>query len=188
MVYRFTSNQEGINRPEYILFILIYCFYIQYQNFCSETFKKYDTHLYSLQSYFRNKYINDKYSLKQFNKITYVFNSIYIWIIMILSFICITQFETNLLLSVKLLIFLLIFYQIIKFIYSRESGSILSCLLITFVFYSGISTLVIYFYQFFGVELIKTLLQDQLNSIPLYVRKIMDKVGLKVKNFNFSFI
>ena len=134
---------------EIVLLAAIYCFYIQYQNYNSEFYvelikSKENTMSNYIETQFKN-YPNVKGVL---NFIGTVFLELYVWLLIILCFLFICQYEVNILFGIKFLLFLIVCYEFLSSV--QKSGTITFSLILNWIFliYCCANTLIVYFYQF----------------------------------------
>ncbi len=152
LIMRIDENWDPSD--EQFLWVLLYCYYLQYRNYNSVIYLKYDSDKFKLKTYLED---NLKY-YESMNKIVRTLisflESLYIWLIFILIFLTITLFEIQCLFAVKLFFFFLIVYKYLQFSYSKKITNTILIYIRIFVIYCGLVTMIIYFYQFTGLTII----------------------------------
>ena len=174
-------NFEGVDQKENYLWMILYCFYMQYQNFNSHLFKKYESKEYDWNRYINSKLINYPKCLYSTQKTIEVICKCYIWIILLFLFIVIIMFDTNLLFSIKLVIFLFILYKFLDLSQTNVSETFIIKYIWILIVYCGLNTMVVYFYQFFGQGL---LIESLSVPLPEFVAKNLISIGIEIYSKN----
>ena len=162
------------------LFALIYCFYIQNQNYNSKLYLKYDFKHFSIKTYLEIR-------LKEYNninnlikKISYSVECFYLWIIFLSLFLSITLFENQVFFAIKLLLLFIILYKYLRFYYCKEISSSILVYIWMFVIYCGLVTMIVYFYQFTGITILNEWYQSHLAKLNLFEEKNFTSIGIIV--------
>ena len=154
---------------------------MQYQNYNSHLFKKYESKEYDWNRYINSKLINYPKCLYSTQKTIEVICKCYIWIILLFLFIVIIMFDTNLLFSIKLVIFLFILYKFLDLSQTNVSETFIIKYIWILIVYCGLNTMVVYFYQFFGQGL---LIESLSVPLPEFVAKNLISIGIEIYSKN----
>ena len=149
----FIAYSKNIEKTsiEILLFLAIYCLYIQYQLINSKVYKKLSKEEENESE--DNNNISNNIFAKVFYVIKNIFLELYIWIIIVLCFILLCTFEINLLFLFKLFIYLFILYDFLTSIQQKKNLNKFANWI--FLMYCAINTLLVYFYQFSRIDIIK---------------------------------
>ena len=142
------------------LYYIIYCFYLQYQNYNSDIYLKYDSDEYSFNTYLENKLKDHEHWKKLTKSISYMAENIFIWLIFILFFVSIIMVEIQLLFAIKLIFYFSIVYLFLQFNYSHKISRTIIIYIWILIIYCGIATTTVYFFQFTGNTFIEKLIND----------------------------
>jgi hypothetical protein len=160
-----TQIKAGELTTENLILVILYFFYVQYQNYNSDIYKKYDNKKYSFKNYFNKKFP------KTTKIMTLVMQGVYIWLILSMLFLCIIFKEINVLFLFAMILYFCVMY---KFLYSL-SGNLLLCWIL--IIYCGLNTTIVYFYQFTSLDLIKPSFDKFLSSLPNIMKDNLNILG-----------
>jgi hypothetical protein len=171
-----SAKLEDKSREMYLVFI-IYCFYVQYTNYNSEIYKNYeDEKKVSLKTYLENLFENYPKLQSTINAIVYIIQELWVWITLILLFLCITSFNYYVLFSVKLVLFFLVMYKFL----SEKVNSIMKFIWILII-YSAINTLAVYLFQFVQLNIIKDwYIESIYNQLPEWMAHNISAFGFEI--------
>ncbi len=165
---------------ENYLWIILYCFYMQYQNYNSHMYKKYESEDYELKKYLDSHLKNYPNLLYYIHKTIELISQLYIWVIFLLLFIIITLFEINLFFSVKLLLFFIILYMFLDLTYSKNTNNSIITVIWVFIIYCGLVTMAIYFYQFTMLGLFSNWFYGHYLALPDFVKNNLQVIGIQI--------
>ena len=165
---------------EIVLLAAIYCFYIQYQNYNSELYveliKSKDN---TMTNYTEIQFKNYPKIKAILNFIGTVFLELYVWLLIILCFLFICQYEVNILFGIKFLLFLIVCYEFLSSV--QKSGTITFSLILNWIFliYCCANTLIVYFYQFTRLPIDKDFFDNVFNTlIPKEIKDNFPIIGI----------
>jgi hypothetical protein len=147
------------NDIELGIFLVIYCFYFQYQlNHNFPYIKKVIiSKNITLEKYVDDKFINwpgFKYLLKTLGAII---SNLYIWVLIGVFFVFSCYFEINLIFTIILGYFLILSYHVLRRIQNRENGKKFSLIVhYIFLIFCSIYSFLVYLYQFRSTDLISS--------------------------------
>ncbi len=165
----YDASKKNSKTIEISILFIIYCYFIQKVN--------YNTSFYNDQKLDFEVYIMTK--LGQLKLLNFL-QEIYAWILFILIFFTITCVYYQLLFSIKLFFFSIVFY---KFLNLKNLNSIKKYIWIL-ILYCGLNTMLIYFYQFKKLKLLKPFFQQIDNFLGEFICNNMDVIGLEVYECN----
>lgn len=163
---------------EFFLPFIIYCFYIQYQNYNSTMFKSYSNDELSLKGYLEQKLHNKKFK----SVILFLLMSIqeiYIWIILILFFCLICTIETYVSFAIELLLFFIVMYKFLNISTNNKKGETIIKYVWILITFCGVNTLLVYFYQFTALKYISDWYMGIENSLPLWMKNNLKIFGFE---------
>ena len=188
LIRLFLAYSHNIEKTsiEILLFLAIYCLYIQYQFINSKAYQNLSKQEEKENEKLNYHIVNNNQEENQksdsiFKKIFYILRDIilelYIWIIIVLCFILLCAFEINLLFLVKLLIYLFILYDFLTSIQEKKNLNKLANWI--FLLYCAINTLIVYFYQFSQLEICKDFFENIYKTLlPNFIYKNFISIGL----------
>jgi len=188
LIRLFLAYSHNIEKTsiEILLFLAIYCLYIQYQFINSKAYQNVTKQEKKENKNVNNNIINNNEEEKKksnsiFKKIFYILRDIiielYIWIIIVLCFILLCAFEINLLFLIKLFIYLFILYDFLTSIQEKKNLNKLANWI--FLLYCAINTLIVYFYQFSQLEICKDFFENIYKTLlPNFIYKNFTYIGL----------
>ena len=147
------------NDIELGIFLVIYCFYFQYQlNHNFPYIKKVIiSKNITLEKYVDDKFINwpgFKYLLKTLGAII---SNLYIWVLIGVFFVFSCYFEINFIFTIILGYFLILSYHVLRRIQNRKNGKKFSLIVhYIFLIFCSIYSFLVYLYQFRGTDLISS--------------------------------
>ncbi len=192
IIYYKKLTYNSKSNVELLLFVILYCFYIQ------NIFYKFKM----FQDLVKNDSITlSKYIRKNFKKYPVIKRIIfligdslmefYIWILIIFSLFSMLYYEVNLLFAFKLELFLIICYLFIKSIQYKNKSIMNKKVNMIFLLYCGINTLLVYIYQFKQHTLIGNKLDDLIKYICFGYKiqeEILNVIGISAFNKDKYFI
>ena len=184
IIYYKKLKYNSKSNIELLLFIILYCFYIQNIFYKYKTFQD----LVNNDSITLSKYINKKF--KKFpviKKIIFIIGDFlmefYVWGLIILSLFTMLYFEVNLLFSFKLVLFFIICYLFIKSIQNPNKSIMNKRINMIFLLFCGFNTIIVYIYQFKEHSLIGDKIDDVIKIICFGHKikaKILNVIGISV--------
>lgn len=179
----YNPNNYLENSREIILCFVIYAFYIQYQNYYSNIYKKYQDESITIKNYVSTKF-EDKATFKVFFEYsTIILSELTIWTIFILIFTCIMLVSNNIMLGLELSIIFLIFYMFLN----KVSFEILTFYVWVLITFAGIVTLIVYIYQFTQLDIIRDWYIPTIeNQLPHILSTNLRLIGLRLFYDNFE--
>ena len=173
---------------DFLLYLLTYCFYIQYQLFNYDYFQKLTKNEnISLDIYI--KVFFHKFPLIQ--KILYmignIIKEIYIWTLISIFIVFNGTFEISIFFVINLLIFLALMYKFLKNVKTKQKSHISLILNWIFLIFCALNTVSVYIFQILCLEIfsINDMLQDTdnffLNNLPAigFYRYFNNKLHIK---------
>ena len=163
---------------EIFIFCIIYCFYIHYQLYNNELYQNLTlNNEINLSNYIEKKLSNFPIIKKILYFIGNIIIEIYIWLIISCFIIFSCYFEVNLIFAVKLFLFLLSVYQFCIFIQNNKLGEGKMDLKLSriILIYSGLNTLIVYFYQ---VLCLNNTFEGKINESNNFLVKNFPNIGL----------
>ena len=144
----YDSDSKNIS-IEYLLYIVVYCYYAQYQLYNYEFYQKLiDDKNISLSIYIEIKLSEFPLIKKILFCIGLVILELYKWSLIGIFIVFDSYFEISLFFSIKLLLFLIIIYQYLQII--RNNTSVIKNIILNWIFliFCALNTLAIYTFQF----------------------------------------
>ena len=182
LVFNIDTNDSVFKTSiELFIYVIIYCFYIHYQLYNNSLYQKItlDKNI-NLTNYIETKLYHFPIIQKILYFIGNIIIEIYIWILISCFIFFSCYFEVNLLFAIKLLIFLLSIYQFCIFIQNSKFGETKMDLTLPriILIYSGLNTLVVYFYQIFCLEV--TELKQTIRESNYFLIQNFPNLGLTI--------
>ena len=194
VLYSKNLNETSI---EILLFLAIYCLYIQYEFLNSSIYqtilnkKEEDDELENNNNKNNSESKINCHNIvkKIFKIIKKIFLEIYVWIIVILCFFLLCAFEINILFLGKFIIYLFILYDFLISIQEKKNLNKFAGFI--FLIYCSINTLLIYFYQFSQNKVCKNFFNNMYMTIlPNFIYNNLAPIGFipYSKNLPYKFI
>ena len=179
-----TVDNKGEPAFDLPLYYIIYCFYLQYQNYNSDIYLKYDSDEYSFNTYLENMLKDHEHWKKLTKTISYMAENIFIWLIFILFFVSIIMVDIQLLFAIKLIFYFSIVYLFLQFNYSHKISRTIIIYIWILIIYCGIATTTVYFFQFTGNTFIEKLINDFITESyqKNFLNLVFQFIGIKVYN------
>lgn len=171
----FDPSDYNSKTREAALTLVIYAFYIQFQNYNSDTYKKYENDQITFDNYIKQNFNKRSKFSFLFHYISILISELFIWVILILIFSLIMMSPMTLLFAIELFLFCVVTYKFLNL----ESNSAFS--IWVFVIYSCILTMLIYVYQFTQLEVAKELYMSHVVFyFPEWFKNNMITFGLDI--------
>ena len=140
---------------EYLIYIITYCYYIQYQLYNYDFYQKlfFDKNI-CLSIYFEIKLSEYPLIKKILFKIGKIFLEFYIWSLIAIFIIFDSYFEVSLLFALKLFIFFIIVFKFLRAIQSDANNHINIILNWFFLIYCSLNTICVYAYQIMSLKFV----------------------------------
>ena len=172
------SDKIMDNDMELLIFIVLYCFYFEYQ---IDTFK-YLTNIVNSNEIELEKYIDNKYA--KYPKTKYVIktlgtiiSNLYIWVLIGVFFVFSTYFEINFIFAIKLAFFFVLSFNVLRRIQNRENGKKFNPVLhYIFLLFCSIHSFLTYLYQFRSYDFINSKISDSDN----FFAKNLPQIGFSI--------
>jgi hypothetical protein len=176
---QFDENDPNAKSIEMNLIFIIYCFYIQHSNYHSKLYKNYEDERISLTKYLEQLFKNLPRLKSMVNLIIYINQEIWIWMILVLLFLCITSFNYYILFIVKLVLFFVIMYKFLN-LSSSKDHTIFKYIWILII-YSCLNTVLIYLYQFTELNIIREwYIENIFDKLPQAIALNLNSFGLEI--------
>ena len=180
------------NDMELSIFIVIYCFYFQYQldNF------PYIKNIINSKEITIEKYVDEKlavYPKTQFfcQSIVDIISNIYIWILIGVFFVFSCYFEVNFIFALKLAYFFNLSFMVLRRVQNRENGKrFIPIIHYIFLIFCSIHSFLVYIYQFRADAFIKSKIDDS-SSSNNFIIKNFPNIGFSIyqkDNLYFNFL
>ena len=195
----FISYSANLNETsiEILLFLAIYCLYIQYellnttiyQTILNKKEEDDEIEINNNKNNLKSKIHCNNFVKKIFKIIKKIILEIYVWIIIIISFILLCAFEVNILFLVKFIIYLFILYDFLISIQEKKNLNKFGGFI--FLIYCSINTLLIYFYQFSQKKVCKNFFDNIYKTIlPNFIYNYLAPIGFIYysENLPYKFI
>ena len=146
------------NNMELSIFLVLYCFYFQYQfdNF-PYLMKIMGNKKINLENYVETRFKKLPKTKYFLNTLGIIISNLYIWILIALFFVVSCYFEINLIFDIKLAYFLLLVFLVFRKIQNPKRGNKFSPLIhYIFLIFCSLNSFLVYLYQFKVDEFIKS--------------------------------
>ena len=144
------SNRTTI---EYLLYIIVYCYYIQYQLYNYDKYQKLtENENISLSFYIEIQLSEFPLIRNIIFFIGKIINEMYIWSLIIIFIIFDSYFEISFLFSIKLLIFLFIVFNFLQIIRNNKSDKKSIIVIWLFLIFCALNTICAYIYQYLCIN------------------------------------
>jgi hypothetical protein len=163
---------------EFFLPFIIYCFYIQYQNYNSTIFKSYSKDEISLKGYLEQILRNRKFK-SVISFLLMCLQEIYIWIILIVFFCLICAIETYVTFAVELLLFFIVMYKFLNIDKDYKKGERIIKYVWILIAFCGVNTILVYFYQFTALEYVADWYKGIESTFPIWLKDNLKVFGLE---------